>query len=276
MSHIEDPAAQAVIDHHAQLAAGLDERVEALVHLVESRSPVEAEAARAEVLSFVQREILPHARAEERALYPPAAAVAHGSLLVAGMIDEHHALVDLVTELAGTTSPVRAAATARAISALFAVHLAKENDLVLPLLLDQPEVELAEVLAGMHELLGAGAGQGDGAGDDGGAEQSGGGCGCGGCGCGGGQPAEGADASLLGVDTRLDVREIPHSQRHAVVLSAVAELRPGEAVVLVAPRAPRPVLAEVESRFGAQIEAQWLQSGPEVWQVRLERVAAHA
>jgi hypothetical protein len=39
---------------------------------------------------------------------------------------------------------------------------------------------------------------------------------------------------------------------------------------------PGPVLAEIDNRFGAQVQTQWLQSGPEVWQVRLERVAAPA
>lgn len=78
---------------------------------------------------------------------------------------------------------------------------------------------------------------------------------------------------MLSVDTRLDVREVPHSERHALVLSTVESLAPGEAVVLVASHAPGPVLAEIDARLGGQVEAQWLQSGPEVWQVRLERVA---
>ncbi|MBX6356587.1 MAG: DUF2249 domain-containing protein, partial [Micromonosporaceae bacterium] len=68
----------------------------------------------------------------------------------------------------------------------------------------------------------------------------------------------------------------PHSRRHALVLSTVEGLAPGEAVVLVANHAPRPVLAEIADRFGGQVRAEWLQSGPEVWQVRLERLAEPA
>ncbi|WP_327002554.1 hypothetical protein OHA72_46770 [Dactylosporangium sp. NBC_01737] len=41
------------------------------------------------------------------------------------------------------------------MDALFAVHLVKENDLVLPLPVSAPHVSPAEILAGMHELLGA-------------------------------------------------------------------------------------------------------------------------
>ncbi|MEV1143090.1 DUF2249 domain-containing protein, partial [Micromonospora sp. NPDC049799] len=40
---------------------------------------------------------------------------------------------------------------------------------------------------------------------------------------------------------------------------------------LVAPHAPRPLLAEVEARYGDGMTTEWLQDGPEVWQVRLSR-----
>jgi uncharacterized protein (DUF2249 family) len=117
----------------------------------------------------------------------------------------------------------------------------------------------------MHDLLGLDPGT-----------SAAGGCG-GACDCGGdaGQSAALETAPMLSVDARLDVRDVPHGQRHALVLSTVAALAPGQAVVLVAGHAPRPVLAEIDERFSGQVQVQWLQSGPEMWQVRLERVAAH-
>jgi uncharacterized protein (DUF2249 family) len=57
------------------------------------------------------------------------------------------------------------------------------------------------------------------------------------------------------------------------VLATVAALPAGDAVVLVAPHAPRPVLAQIDERFPGQIEARWLESGPEVWRIRLERLS---
>jgi hypothetical protein len=140
--------------------------------------------------------VLPHAAAKEATLYPAAAAQPGGGPLVDGMLDEHRALVALVDELAAATSPVRAVGAARALGALFSTHLAKENDLVLPLLVTAPEVRLADLLAGMHELLGA---------EDGGenADETAGTCGCGDCGCRG---AAADDASqVYSVDARLDV-----------------------------------------------------------------------
>jgi len=266
-STTDEAAARAVERHHAQLAAGVRQRVETLLHLVDSVYLLRAEDARRNLLAYLHGEVLPHAAAEEAALYPSAAAIPAGTLLVDGMIAEHAALTALVTELADAGSLVRAAAAARALEAMFATHLAKENNLVLPLLITAPSVSLAEVLAGMHELLGAD--------DDTVAERPTAGF-SGDCGCGGDQSAATADTPLLGVDRRLDVREVEHDQRHALVLSAVAALAPGDAVVLVAAHAPGPVLAEIGDRFGARIDTRWLQSGPQVWQIRLERVAVSA
>src|SRR5262245_35096992 len=267
-SAAEQAVVQAIVNHHSQLTDGLNARVEALLDLVASPSP-KAETARQDLVAYLGREIIPHARAEEQVLYPPAAALPEGRLLVAGMVDEHHALADLVAQLEAATSPVRAAAVARAVSALFATHLHKENNLVLPLLLEAQDVRLATILAGLHDLLGDSE-------DDAVAESANGsgGCGCGGCGCGGDVESTAPAAAVLSVDTRLDVRDVPHSQRHALVLSTVEALPPGYAVVLVAGHAPRPVLAEIGDRFGEQVQAEWLQAGPDVWQIRLERVAA--
>ncbi|MBX6357618.1 MAG: hemerythrin domain-containing protein, partial [Micromonosporaceae bacterium] len=212
--------ARAVVSHHAELSEGLTKRVEALVREVDSQYLLKAEAARQDLLSYLRREILPHAQAEEAALYPPAAALPDGRLLVEGMVNEHRSLSDLVAELANAGSLIRAAATARALAALFAVHLAKENDLVLPLLVATPEVSLTQILSGMHEVLGK-AGGGEAHGDEAGevtgaatdAAGAGGGCGCGGCGCGGDQPAGAAPAPVLSVDKRRDVRAGPPPPR---------------------------------------------------------------
>lgn len=82
------------------------------------------------------------------------------------------------------------------------------------------------------------------------------------------------EAPVLSTEPRLDVRAIPHERRHATVLDTIAALPSGEAIVLIAPHAPRPLLAQVEARFGGQMRVDYLQSGPEVWQVRVRRVAA--
>ena len=86
---------------------------------------------------------------------PSPASWPEARLLVEAMLAEHRAITGLVDELAAAADPVGAAALARALQALFEVHLAKENDQVLPLLVAAPDVSLAGLLGGMHELLGA-------------------------------------------------------------------------------------------------------------------------
>lgn len=105
-------------------------------------------------------------------------------------------------------------------------------------------------------------------------DTSAGGCGCGGCGCGGDSGTAEASAPRLTVDPRIDVRELPHAQRHAAVLSALESIGPGDALVVIAPHAPERLLAEIDARYGGAFTVEWLQSGPEVWQLRLLRTPA--
>ncbi|MGC9668129.1 hemerythrin domain-containing protein [Planosporangium sp. 12N6] len=182
----DQAAATAVRRHHAQLAHELDQRTESLLRLVDSQFLPEAEEARHDLVAYLRRDLVPHALAEEGTLYPAAAGRPAGALLVEGMLGEHHAITALVDEVASSGSLIRAASAARALTALFATHLAKENDLILPLLVSAPEVSLADLLAGMHDLLGAAHAPHGHAADAPEPAGQGGGCGCGGCGCGGG------------------------------------------------------------------------------------------
>src|SRR5690606_1154217 len=264
----DQDAAAAVVRHHAQLAADLERRIAAVLDAAErGLSEEEAQRARHDLLAWLHHELMPHAQAEEQTLYPAAAADPAATALVTGMTKEHVAIGALVGEVERASSPVRAAAAARALGALFAVHLEKENELILPMLVDRPDVSVAKLLAGMHELLGAESGHDHGGERHGGGRAGNEGSGCAGdgsCGCGGDGGGSTAEAEILTIDPRLDVREIPHARRHAAVLAALESTPPGGALVLVAPHAPRPLLAEVAQRFGDQFTVDWLQEGPEV------------
>lgn len=252
-------AAAAVVAHHTELATELDRHVAALREATAGGLPASVWRQRRQtLLTWLRTELVPHAVAEEAGLYPAAAAQPDGRLLVDGMLAEHQAITALVTELETAGTGADATAAARALAALFDVHLAKENNLILPLLLDTAQVSLADLLDGMHDLLGA-------------AETAGGGCGGSGCGCGGDLGAADAPATLLSVDTRIDVRSLPHDERHPRVLAAIDALPGDGALVLIAPHAPRPLLAEIDARYPGQVDTQWLQDGPDVWQIRLHR-----
>jgi iron-sulfur cluster repair protein YtfE (RIC family) len=144
-------AADAIRAHHAQMQAELRTRVDTLIDAVRDAAP--HAAARQHVLEYLQGELLPHAAAEEGALYP-AADTGLAALLVRSMRDEHRNLIAHVEELGKAGDGVSAATLAAAIRALFESHLHKENDLLVPALVADPAVSISELLAGMHELIG--------------------------------------------------------------------------------------------------------------------------
>ncbi|MDB1086773.1 DUF2249 domain-containing protein [Streptomyces sp. ACA25] len=252
----EDAAAvEAVEAHHTHLAGELAGRVSLLLDAA-GNSPGAAAEVRAGLVAFCDRELLPHAAAEESALYPAAHRDPAARLLVDGMLAEHRRIGALVDALRAAPSETRGAGEARALQVLFEEHLLKENTLVLPLLAGSPEVSLSGLLAGMHDLLGHHAHEAEGLQE--GAEAAG---GCGGtCACG--------DAEEAAVP-ELDVREIPHALRHATVFGALDAVPAGRAMVLVAPHDPLPLLGQLEDRAPGAFAVEYLERGPEAWRLQL-------
>lgn len=82
------------------------------------------------------------------------------------------------------------------------------------------------------------------------------------CGCGG------HDADL----PVLDARAIPHAIRHASIFGAIGGLAPGQALVLVAPHNPLPLLAQLADREGDAVAVSYLVEGPDDWHLKMTRV----
>ncbi|MEO5918123.1 MAG: hemerythrin domain-containing protein [Candidatus Limnocylindrales bacterium] len=144
-------AATAIRAHHRELHDELRTRVLDAVDTARAGGPVGD--ARESVLAFLDGELLPHAAAEEAALYP-AGDTGSSELLVRAMRDEHRNLIAHVDRLRTASDGIATATIASAILALFESHLSKENDLLVPALLARPDVSLAALLDGMHELVG--------------------------------------------------------------------------------------------------------------------------
>ena len=246
-SSAADAAAVAAVEqHHAELAGTLGAHVSTLLSTAAAGGDAFT-TARERAAAFLSGELAPHAAAEEQALYPAAAASERAALLIDGMLAEHRAIVALVDEVTTAADPVRAAAAGFALQVLFDVHLAKENELVLPVIAADPATSLAEVLAGMHELLG----------EDG--EQAAGGhhsCGC-----------EESDGGV----PELDVRAVPHAIRHATVFGAFDAVPAGGSLLLVAPHDPLPLLRQLGDRAGGELTVSYDQRGPDAWRLLLTR-----
>jgi len=253
-SEADAEAVAAVEQHHAMLAGSLATLVERLVTAGAVWQP-----ARDELVAWCRGELVPHALAEEKTLYPAGASFDRARLLVDAMVAEHGVIVRLVEDLAGATDPIRAAGTAMALQTLFETHLAKENDQVLPLLTQSPGVDLAGLLAGMHELLGHQEHHEH-------SEHSGaateGSCGGHQCSCG--------EVDGPGYP-ELDARVVAHAIRHATIFGALDAVGPGGGLVLVAPHDPLPLLAQVEQRNPGVFEVSYLERGPEAWRLLFAR-----
>ena len=90
-------AAEAVEQHHAQMAGELALRVNALVAAASARDDERAgEPSATALVGWATHELVPHALAEEKAMYPAAQAMVEGRLLVEGMLAEHQVIIGLV------------------------------------------------------------------------------------------------------------------------------------------------------------------------------------
>ena len=256
-------AAAAVREHHARMAGALALHVDTLLRTTVGPRHI-ADDARHDLVRWCEHELVPHALAEEKAMYPAAKATLEGRLLVEGMLAEHQVIVGLLAEVKRTDDIVRASASAYALKVAFDNHLAKENDLVLPLLLRTPGVSVADLLGGMHELLGGhshgqaperGPGHHHEASPEG--EHR--------CGCG--------ESDGPGFP-ELDAREVPHAIRHATIFGALDSVPAGGGLVLVAPHDPLPLLAQVEERYDGAFDFEYLERGPEAWRIEFTRRAA--
>jgi iron-sulfur cluster repair protein YtfE (RIC family) len=144
-------SAEAIRSHHSELQATLRRRVVALTDTV--RAGHGSEPARLAVLEFLDTDLLPHATAEESSIYPAGDRGAT-AMLVQAMLAEHRNLVAHVAGLRQSSDAIEAMGFAREVQALFESHLSKENDLLLPVLMADPSVSLANLLSGMREILG--------------------------------------------------------------------------------------------------------------------------
>jgi uncharacterized protein (DUF2249 family) len=77
-------------------------------------------------------------------------------------------------------------------------------------------------------------------------------------------------------DRVLDVRtEIPR-RRHELIFESFGKIAPGEAYVLVNDHDPKPLRYQFEAENAGEFSWEYLEEGPEVWRVRIGRVAAAA
>ncbi len=72
----------------------------------------------------------------------------------------------------------------------------------------------------------------------------------------------------------LDVRPLPPREKHLRIHETFLALEPGTAMLLVNDHDPKPLHYEFDAERPGQFEWSYLESGPEVWRVRIAKTAA--
>ncbi|MHB1209339.1 MAG: DUF2249 domain-containing protein [Acidimicrobiales bacterium] len=139
-----------IVSHHRQLC----DRVRALASALEdavSGGRVH-EVARAQLVSYMIDEVLPHARAEEETIYAHAAKVASLGDTVTTMVVEHQNLALGIERLARAATATDAVQYASLLTRLFDAHVTTENEVLLPPLVADESLSVAQLLTRMQEL----------------------------------------------------------------------------------------------------------------------------
>jgi uncharacterized protein (DUF2249 family) len=74
--------------------------------------------------------------------------------------------------------------------------------------------------------------------------------------------------------TSLDLRALPPSQRHPLIFSTFDALADQAAFEIVNDHDPVPLFMQFTRTRGGQFDWQYVQTGPELWQVRITRTQA--
>ncbi|MGH3435013.1 MAG: DUF2249 domain-containing protein [Sciscionella sp.] len=177
--------------------------------------------------------VLHHLVATDRVMYAVAAGAADTRLLVRALRAHHRLIAAHVADLGRSRHPEQLAAAANAIVALFAACHEIERAVLWPALAALPGVDLGCLLDDLTTVLRGGE---------------------------------------LHRPEVLDVREIPHGSRHPRIFGIYARLPEGASFVLVNNHDPKPLRREFEATYSGQFSWDYLESGPEQWQVRIGRM----
>ncbi len=239
----------AIRTHHRSLAGTLDGYAADMEASAASPDSAALIALLDRLTSFLANDLLPHARGEERTLYPALDPIIReqGSPTATMSID-HEYIGEYVRKIVEMAGALRAAsADGRAelarqldrqliqLQGLFSAHLAKEERVYLPL------VEQAISSEGQHALLAALHEEAESA-----------------------MKPDGATEEAV-----LDVRTVSPARRHPVIFGRFDALTPGLSFILVNDHDPKPLYYQLVAEYQGQLVWEYLEQGPEAWRVRV-------
>lgn len=72
-------------------------------------------------------------------------------------------------------------------------------------------------------------------------------------------------------DMTLDVRELPHAQRHQQIFALLERLEVGQALVITNDHDPAPLGYQLRALHGDDFGWEYVESGPHVWRVAIRK-----
>ncbi len=74
----------------------------------------------------------------------------------------------------------------------------------------------------------------------------------------------------------IDVRIIPHRERHPRIFGALGALTEGQSLQITSDHDPRPLLYQLATNFPGQFGWEYLEQGPDVWRLDISRLEEQA
>ena len=83
--------------------------------------------------------------------------------------------------------------------------------------------------------------------------------------------SEAASKGTPKITTTIDVRVIPHQDRHPLIFHTYEGLKPGEAFVLMVDHDPKPLYFELDFVHKGKFTWDYLEQGPRQWRVQVAK-----
>lgn len=192
------------------------------------------EPARTALVGFCRGELRRYLTACDQTLYAAASGAAETRLLVRALRATSGLLDANIDALSSAADTAAAVSTAKAIETMLLAQHTVERTVLLPALAGLPGADLPTLVTDLHTLL---------------------------------------DGGVLENPAVIDVRLIPHGQRHPRIFARFARLAPGEAFTLVNNHDPKPLRREFQAAHPDAFSWEYVESGPEQWQIRIGRQA---
>jgi uncharacterized protein (DUF2249 family) len=80
-----------------------------------------------------------------------------------------------------------------------------------------------------------------------------------------------SQSTAVSAERTIDVREIESRIRHTVIFQLFEHLDAASCLQLIVDHDPRPLRIQLEAKHGDRCRWTYLEQGPDVWRIRLQR-----